>query len=125
MAQVQRRMVLCNMNLHDIYYHTPGLGYAMTPSVQIPNGSTKITVQFKYYCINDPVTCTLYQSLDGINFDECESIDEMSVGIILDIASASATLNISELLTTWIRFKVTAGNCSAGVLDKFLCLFAA
>ena len=123
MSQVQRRMVLCNMNLHDIYYHTSG--YAMTPSVQIPNGSTKITVQFKYHGLWDPVVCTLYQSLDGINFDECESIDEMPVEINLDKNSSSATLNISELLTTWIRFKVTAGNCAEGVLDKFLCLFAA
>jgi hypothetical protein len=121
MAQVQRRMVLCNIDISDIGV----IDYAMTPAVQIPNGATKITVQFKYGSITSPVTCTLFQSLDGLTYDLCETVDEMPISIILDVASTSATLNISELLTTWIRFKVEKGSAIAGTLNKFLVLFAA
>jgi hypothetical protein len=98
---------------------------AFTPSVQIPNGCTKITVQFMYHDIDYPVGCTMYQSLDGVNFDECRTVDEMPIFLQLDIDSVSMTLNVSELLTTWVRFYVSLGDATTGTLDKFMILFAA
>ena len=122
MSQVQRRMVLCNMDIADIM----GLPNTaeFTPAVQIPNGATKITVQFLYHGIDYPIGCTMYQSLDGVNYDECQTIDEMPIIIHLDIDSVSMSLNVSELLTSWMRFYVTIGDATAGRLDKFLVLFA-
>ena len=123
MAQVQRKVVLCNMKVADILL-LPGTA-AFTPSVQIPNGCTKITVQFMYHDIDYPVGCTMYQSLDGVNFDECRTVDEMPIFIALDIDSVSMTLNISELLTSWVRFYIEIGDATIGTLDKFMILFAA
>ena len=123
MAQVQRKVVLCNMKVADILL-LPGTA-AFTPSVQIPNGCTKITVQFMYHDIDYPVGCTMYQSLDGVNFDECRTVDEMPIFLQLDIDSVSMTLNVSELLTTWVRFYVSLGDATTGTLDKFMILFAA
>jgi len=119
MAQIARKMVLCNMDLASI---GPA---AYTPAVQVPNGATKITVQFKYKLISSPVMITLFQSLDGLTYDKCETIDEMPIAIELDVASTSATLFITELLTTWLRFKVERGYSMQGTLEKFLVLFAA
>ena len=76
-----------------------------------------------YHGIDYPVGCTLYQSLDGVNFDECRTIDELPVYIQLDIDSVSMTLNVSELLTSWIRFLVTTGDATQGTLDKFMVIF--
>ena len=121
MNQVQRKLVLCNMNIADIF-PLPGSA-EFTPAVQIPNSATKITVQFLYHGIDFPVGCIMYQSLDGVNFDECRTIDEMPVKIDLDIDSVSMTLNVSELLTSWIRFLVSVGDATTGTLDKFLVLF--
>ena len=123
MPQVQRKVVLCNMRVADILL-LPGTA-AFTPSVQIPNGCTKITVQFMYHGIDSTVGCTMYQSLDGLNFDECRTVDEMPIYLGLDIGSISMTLNVSELLTTWIRFYITIGDATLGTLDKFMILFAA
>jgi hypothetical protein len=122
MAQVQRRVVLCDMDIATIVAEG---GTAFTPSVQIPNGCTKITVQFKYHGIDYAFGCIMYQSLNSIDFDECRTIDEMPIQILMDIDSVSMTLNVSELLTTWIRFLVETGDCTTGTLDKFLVLFAA
>ena len=111
------------MKVSDIIL-LPGTA-AFTPSFQIPNGCTKITVQFMYHGIDYPVGCTMYQSLDGLNFDECRTVDEMPIYIELDIDSVSMTLNVSELLTTWVRFYVSLGDATTGKLDKFMILFAA
>ena len=121
MNQVQRKLVLCNIDIAAVSA-LPG-SQQFTPAVQIPSGSSKITVQFMYHGIDFPVGCTMYQSLDGVNFDECQTIDEMPVKIDLDIDSVSMTLNVSELLTSWIRFLVSVGDATTGTLDKFLVLF--
>jgi hypothetical protein len=49
----------------------------------------------------------------------------MPIYLGLDIDSVSMTLNVSELLTTWIRFYITIGDATLGTLDKFMILFAA
>ena len=121
MTQVQRKLILCNLDIAAISA-LPG-SQQFTPAVQIPSGSSKITAQFMYHGIDYPVGCTLYQSLDGVNFDECRTIDELPVYIQLDIDSVSMTLNVSELLTSWIRFLVTTGDATQGTLDKFMVLF--
>ncbi len=118
MAQVARKLVLCNMDIGSLG------ASAFTPCVQVPNAGTKITVQFKYKLITSPVLVTLFHSLDGIIFDECQTIDEMPIAIELDVASTSATLFITELLTSWIRFKVEKQSSIHGTLEKFIVLFA-
>jgi len=120
-SQVLRKLIRCNLSIAAIV-PLPG-SQAFTPAVQIPNGATRITIQFLYHGIDFPVGCTMYQSLDGVNFDECRTTDEVPVYISLDIDSISMTLNISDLLTTWVRFLVTAGDATTGTLDKFLVLF--
>jgi len=118
MSQVQRKVVLCNISIPDL-----GGGTAVTPAVQIPNGATKVTVQFMYTEIDAPVGCILYQSLDGANFDECQTIDETQIRIDLDIDSVSMTLNVSDLLTSWIRFLIESGDAQTGILEKIIILF--
>jgi hypothetical protein len=111
-----RRLVNCNLATAD--------GDAFTPYIQIPNGATKITVQFIYTSLDSDITCTMQQSLDGYNFDTCTNDEDTQVAIVLDKDFPSMTLNVSDLLTTWIRFKVEVGNATTGTLEKLHLIFS-
>ncbi len=119
MTQVARRFCLCNMDISSLGAN------ANTPAVQVPNGATKMTVQFNYKFITSPVLVTMMQSVDGISYNECHTVKGMPVTIKLDTASTSATLLMSELSAKWIRFKVEKGSSSHGTLEKLFVLFAA
>ena len=110
-----RRLVNCNLAIAD--------GDAFTPYIQIPNGATKITVQLIYSGLDADITTSLQQSLDGVNFDTCTNDEDTPVEIILDKDFPSMTLNVSDLLTTWIRFSISVGEATIGALDKIYLIF--
>ncbi|NCA77971.1 MAG: hypothetical protein EOM90_16720 [Alphaproteobacteria bacterium] len=97
------RIVPCAIGIDD--------GDCFTSHIQIPNGATKLTIQFFYSSIDADVTCTLQQSLDGTNFDNI-------VSCVLDHDDTTATLNVVDVLTTWIRFEILVGSATTGVLSR-------
>jgi len=97
-------------------------GNAVTNPVQIPNGSTNITVQAVYSGLDADVTLTLQQSLDGANFDTCVNENDEPVSVTLDKDFTSMTVNISDLLTSWIKFSLDVGDATTGLLDKIYIL---
>ena len=105
-----RRMIQCALPVSE--------GDATTPYIQIPNGSTKLTIQFVYSGLDDDIILTMLQSLDGSNFDTCVNEDDAAITITLDKDFASMTLNVADLLTTWIQFSMSVGDATTGTLDK-------
>ncbi|NCA77980.1 MAG: hypothetical protein EOM90_16765 [Alphaproteobacteria bacterium] len=113
---ISRRLVNCNLNIAE--------GNTYTPYIQIPNGATNITIQFVYSGLDANISCTMQQSLDGSNFDSCANSDDIPVCIELDHTAPSMTMNVTDLLTTWIRFYVEVGDATVGSLDKLYILFS-
>ena len=73
---IARRMLQLNLNIAD--------GNSVTPAIQVPNGATKVTVQFAYSNLDAEVSVSMYQSLDGGNFDLCRNESDEPVTISLD-----------------------------------------
>jgi len=107
-------MLQLNLNIAD--------GNSVTPAVQVPNGATKVTIQFAYSNLDAEVAISMYQSLDGGNFDLCRNESDESVTITLDPATTSMTINITDLLTTWFRFSLDVQSATEGVLEKIYVL---
>ena len=107
---IARRMIQCSLPVSG--------GAAISPSIQIPNGATKLTTQFIYEGLDADITLTMLQSLDGSNFDTCVNEDDAPVTITLDKDFTSMTLNVADLLTTWIQFSMDIGNATTGTLQK-------
>lgn len=107
---IARRMIQCNMAISD--------GNATTPAIQVPNGATKLTIQFSFFGLDDNVSITMLQSLDGVNFDTCMNENDEPVSMSLDHSFSSMTMNIADLLTAWIKFSMDVGEATAGSLDK-------
>ena len=82
---------------------------ALLPYIQVPDGAMNITAQIVYAGLDADVTVTLQQSLDGSRFDDV-------IDITLDRNDTSATLNILNLLTTWLRFKLNSGPATTGTI---------
>ena len=102
-----------------IQYSLPvSAGNASTPYIQIPNGATKLTIQFVYSSLDDDIVMSMNQSLDGFNFDACVNEDDAPITITLDKDFTSMTLNVADLLTTWIQFSMDVGEAKTGSLDK-------
>jgi hypothetical protein len=97
-------------------------GNAVTNPVQVPNGSTNLTVQIVYSGLDADVSLTLLQSLDGGNFDTCVNENDEPLTFILDKDFSSMTINISDLLTSWIKFSLNVGDATAGLLEKIYIL---
>jgi len=106
-----RRMIQCNLDV--------SAGNAASPYIQIPNGATKLTIQFVYTGLDADVTMTMHQSLDGVNFDTCVNDADDPISITLDYTFDSMTLNITDLLTTWIKFVLDVGSATTGTIAKF------
>jgi len=102
-----RTKITCNLDI--------AAGDAYLDYVQVPDGSMNITAQISYSGLDADVTLTLQQSLDGSNFDELTSM-------VLDKDATSATLNVMNLLTTWIRFFVQVGSAKTGTIKD--CYFS-
>ena len=105
-----RRMIQCNLDV--------SAGNAASPYIQIPNGATKLTIQFVYSGLDADVTMTMHQSLDGVNFDTCVNDADDPISITLDYTFDSMTLNITDLLTTWIKFVLDVGDATTGTIQK-------
>jgi len=93
-------------------------GNVNSPAYLIPNGSTRITAQFIYSGLAADATLTLQQSTDGKNFDPVLDLAGEPVTLILDKDNASATVNLVNLLTLWIRFQVDFATATAGSLSS-------
>ena len=104
---LSRTKISCNLSITD--------GNAYIQAVQVPDGSMNITAQFAYSGLDVNVTATLQQSLDGKNYDDV-------VSLMLDKDDSSATLNVIEVLSTWVRFYVQVGTASTGVISD--CYFS-
>jgi hypothetical protein len=102
-----RTKITCNLDIAN--------GNAYLDYVQIPDGSMNITAQFAYSGLDDNVTVSLQQSLDGSNYDNI-------VDMVLDKDDTSATLNVMNVLTTWVRFKITVGEAKTGIISD--CFFS-
>jgi len=107
---IARRMIQCSLPVSG--------GNALTPYIQIPNGATKLTIQFIYSGLDADITLTMLQSLDGANFDTCVNEDDAPITITLDKDFASMTLNVADLLTTWVQFSMDIDEATTGALDK-------
>ena len=107
---IARRMIQCSLPVTG--------GDALSPYIQIPNGATKLTIQFVYSGLDADITLTMLQSLDGLNFDTCVNEDDAAITIVLDKDFTSMTLNVADLLTTWIQFSMDIGDATTGTLDK-------
>ena len=105
-----RRMIQCSLPV--------SAGNASTPYIQIPNGATKLTIQFVYSGLDADIVLSMNQSLDGFNFDACVNEDDAPITITLDKDFTSMTLNVADLLTTWIQFSMDIGDATTGNLDK-------
>jgi len=97
-------------------------GSAFTPAVQVPNGATKVTIQFIYSGLDAEVAVSMQQSLDGGNFDLCLNESDEPVTINLDPSFSSMTVNISDLLTTWFRFLLDPLTATTGIIEKIYIL---
>ena len=97
-----RTKITCNLNIAD--------GNAYLQAVQVPDGSMNITAQFAYCGLDANVTVTLQQSLDNKNYDDV-------VSLVLDKDDTSVSLNVLDVLTTWVRFKVTVGEATEGIVS--------
>ena len=102
-----RTKITCNLGI--------AAGNAYLDYVQVPDGSMNITAQFAYSGLDDNVTVSLQQSLDGSNYDNV-------VDMVLDKDDTSATLNVMNLLTTWIRFYLQVGAATTGTIKE--CFFS-
>jgi hypothetical protein len=102
-----RTKITCNLDIAD--------GDAYLDYVQVPDGSMNITAQFSYSGLDDNVTVSLQQSLDGSNYDNV-------VDMVLDKDDTSATLNVMNLLTTWVRFYLQVGEAKTGIIKD--CYFS-
>ena len=97
-----RTKITCNLNI--------AYGNAYLQAVQVPDGSMNITAQFAYCGLDANVTVTLQQSLDNKNYDDV-------VSLVLDKDDTSVSLNVLDVLTTWVRFKVTVGEATEGIVS--------
>ena len=111
---ITRRILLVNLNIAN--------GNAVTPAIQVPNGATKVTIQFSYSNLNADVALSMHQSLDGGNFDLCRNESDEPVTITLDHTTTSMTLNITDLLTTWFRFSLDILTATTGTINKIYVL---
>ena len=102
-----RTKINCNLDIAN--------GNAYLDYIQVPDGSMNITAQIAYSGLDDDVTVSLQQSLDGSNFDDVTSM-------VLDKDDTSATLNVMNVLTTWIRFYVHVGAATTGSIKD--CCFS-
>ena len=93
-------------------------GNSVTPAIQVPNGATKVTVQFTYSGLDADVVLSMHQSLDGGTFDACLNENDEPVSITLDHQFTSMTLNIIGLLTTWLRFTLQVQDATSGFIEK-------
>jgi len=107
---IARRMIQCSLPVSG--------GNALTPGIQIPNGATKLTIQFMYSGLDADISLTMLQSLDGANYDTCVNEDNAPITITLDKDFSTMTLNVADLLTTWVQFSMEVGEAKTGSLDK-------
>jgi len=82
----------------------------------IANMGDKITIQVNYHdIVSDTIMISLEQSLDGIAF---AGIDNANA--FLDKNAQVLTFNLQDLLTNYIRLRVTCANNTVGVLDNVI-----
>jgi hypothetical protein len=93
-------------------------GDTYTPSYLVPDGSSKITTQFTYASLASNVTLSVEQSADGKNFDPVLDISAAPLTLVLDKLNPSATINIVNLLTMAIRFKVDFDVAETGSITS-------
>lgn len=111
---ISRRMLQMNLDVSS--------GPSVTPAVQVPNGATKVTLQFLYSGLDSEVAVSMHQSLDGGNFDLCLNENDEPVTVSLDPSSSSMTINITDLLTTWFRFSIDPQSATTGIIEKIYVL---
>jgi len=92
-------------------------GNVNATAYMVPDGSTRITAQFTFSGLTVDATLSLQQSTDGKNFDPVLDIAGEPVTLILDKDNASATVNLVNLLTLWIRFQVDFAGSGAGIIQ--------
>ena len=92
-------------------------GNANSPAYMIPDGATRITAQFTYTGLALDATLSLLQSTDGKNFDPVLDLAGDPVTLVLDKDNASATVNLVNLLTLWIRFQVDFATGGDGSIN--------
>lgn len=93
-------------------------GNINSPAWMIPDGSSKITAQFTFSGLAADATLSMQQSTDGANFDPVLDIAGEPVTLVLDKDNASATLNLVNLLTLWIRFHIDFAASGAGSINS-------
>lgn len=81
-------------------------GDVNTPAFLVPDGAARITAQFTFSALHDDANLTLQQSADGAYFDPVLDTAGDPVTLLLNKDNTSATINLVNLLTLWIRFQI-------------------
>lgn len=92
-------------------------GDTYTPGYLVPDGSSKITAQFNYNSLVANATLSVEQCADGKNYDPVLDISSTPLTFVLDKLNPSATINIVNLLTMAIRFKVDFDVAETGSIS--------
>lgn len=81
-------------------------GNVNTPAFLVPDGAARITAQFTFSELHADAILKLQQSADGANFDPVLDIVGDPVTLVFNKDNTSATINLVNLLTLWIRFQI-------------------
>lgn len=93
-------------------------GDTYTPVFLVPDGSSKITAQFVYTGLLVNPILSLEQSTDGKNFDPVLDLSSVPLTLSLNKNNPSATVNIVNLLTMSIRFKIDFDPTETGSITS-------
>jgi len=93
-------------------------GNVNLPAYIVPDGSSKITAQFTFSELAADATLSVQQSANGTDFDPVLDISGEPVTLVLGAEKYSATLNLVNLLTLWIRFQVDFAASEAGSIQS-------
>ena len=91
-------------------------GNVDTPSFLVPDGSSKITAQFKYTGLSADATLSVLQSTDGSAFDPVLDMNGDAVSLVLDKNNTTATINLVNLLTMSVAFRISFASATTGSL---------
>jgi hypothetical protein len=86
--------------------------------IRIWNLRDKITIQVEYHDFPDNVDLFIEQSLDGVQWDPI-MLDGEPLKTILTSGDSSKTLNVTSLLTNFIRARVEVVD-QTGIIDKII-----
>lgn len=94
------------------------IGNVSSPSFLVPDDSSKITAQFRSTGLSADAILSVLQSADYSNFDPVFDIYGDAVALELDNDSFTATINLVNLFTMSIVFRINFSCVTTGSLTS-------